>query len=135
MDEFMEGLEAGYYDRFGVLMPPGVYLTVQTCPAVDWVNLSSPKAKKLIIMAKYNVLQGQQIEDWKVIKEKRIKPARGKIQKPKWQWNRYDHDFQNKFVISLDKEVKEFRKFEQKMSEWCSKQPLTPEDDEKVFTV
>ena len=132
MDEFMEGLDAGYYDRFGVLMPAGVYFTVQTCPTVEWVKLSSPKAKKLAIMAKYNVLQGQQIKDWDVIKLKKIKPVRGRIQKPRWQWNGYDHDFQDKFVVALDKEVKEFREFERKMAEWCLKQPLTVKEEESM---
>lgn len=115
-DDFMPG---GYYDRFGVWIPPGTFFTTKTCPTVEWVNLATPRAKELAIRHKYGVLTKFEQSEWDDIEKRLVAPIRGQIQKDKWTWKRGEFDFQERFIQVLDEVMLKHREFERETAAQC----------------
>lgn len=104
--------QTGYYDAWGAFIPNGTYLTVMSCPQSQWILCASPRAKKLKVLADNDMLTTEDLHEWDHICQKKIPPHRGRIQKPRWQWEREDIEYFEGFMDRYNAELKKWKGFE-----------------------
>lgn len=97
---------SGYYDPEGFWVPAGTYLTVLTCSTTDWLLLASDRAMELVLRKKHGVLQSNEESEYAELMKKRVRYPRGGVQKPKYEWEFYDHRIYEDYLEKLEERRK-----------------------------